>query len=117
LGSLVRGGRFDLFLRGLGLEDADRARLRRGLERFDSQPKTVEELLLHDAVLLEEAGVVAAVGRLLVAGKKRIPAARAVEALDAGPPAARFRTDPGAEWGSRERRLTETWLADLRRYF
>ena len=117
LGSLARGGRFDLFLRSLGLEGDDRARLRRGIERFGRQPKTAEEQLLHDAVLLEEAGVVAAVGRLLAAGKKKTPAGRAVEALDAGPPAERFHTEQGAEWGSRERLLTESWIADLRRHF
>ncbi len=117
LGSFAPGGRFDLFLKGLGLEDAARARLRRGLEWFESRPRTPEELLLHDAVLLEESGVAAAVGRLLAAGKKKTAVARAVEALDAGPPPERFRTPRGAEWGGRERRLTEAWLADLRRHF
>ena len=117
LGPLGRGGRLDLFLAAQGVEDSRRLRIRRGLERFASSPCRPEERLLHDAVLLEEAGVPAAVGRLMAAGKKRQPPRRAVESLDPGPAEERFATAAGRDWGRRERQATGRWIEELRGYF
>ena len=117
LGPLGPGGRLDLFLAAQGIEESRRLRIRRGLERFASTPRRAEERLLHDAVLLEEAGVPAAVGRLMAAGKKSRPARRAVESLDPGPAKERFATAAGRAWGGRERRATVRWIEELRGYF
>ena len=86
LGSLAPGGRLDLFLRDLGLPDALARRVRAGLGRIGDEPKGREEELLHDARLLESAGVAAAAERLMALGKKRTPLAKALTQLDAGPP-------------------------------
>ncbi len=114
LGSLAPGSRWQLFVRGLGLEAAEVASLRGGLERLESSPQRIEEALLHDALLLKRTGVRAAVSRLLAAGKKRTPVDRAVDALDPGPSEERFRTPGGARLGGQRHRVAEAWIATLR---
>lgn len=115
LGSLAPGGRLDLFLKGLGLADEVVRRVRAGLGRLRDDPRGPEEELVHDALLLESAGVAAAAERLMAAGKKRALLARAVAQLDPGPPAERYRTPRGAELGMERRREAERWIAELRR--
>lgn len=115
LGSLAPGGRLDLFLKGLGLGDDAVRRVRTGLGRLHEDPRGAEEELVHDALLLESAGVAATAGRLMAAGKKRTPLDRALAQLDPGPPAERYRTPRGAELGSERRREAERWIAELRR--
>lgn len=115
LGSLAAGGRLDLFLRGLDLPEDLTRRARAGLGRFHEDPRAPEEELLHDALLLESAGILSAVERLMAAGKKRTAVARALAQLDPGPPAERYRTPRGAALGAARRREAEEWIADLRR--
>lgn len=115
LGSLAAGGRLDLFLRGVDLPEGLVRRARAGLGRFREDPRGPEEELLHDALLLESAGILAAVERLMAAGKKRTAVARALAQLDPGPPAERYRTPRGAALGAARRREAEEWIADLRR--
>jgi hypothetical protein len=115
LGSLAPGGRLDLFLKGLGLPEGLIRRVRGGLGRLPDEPRGAEEELIHDALLLESAGVVATAGRLMAAGRKRTPVGRALGQLDPGPPAERYRTPRGAALGAARRRVAEEWIADLRR--
>ncbi len=115
LGSLAPGGRLDLFLKGLGLAEGLVRRVRAGLGRLPDEPKGAEEELIHDALLLEASGVVAAAERLMAAGKKRTPVGKALAQLDPGPAAERYRTPRGAELGAVRRREAEGWIADLRR--
>jgi hypothetical protein len=114
VGSLAPGGRLDLFLRDLGLPDTLARRLRSGLGRIGYDPKGPEEDLLHDAVLLESAGVAAVAERLMAMGKKRTPLGKALTQLDPGPPAERYRTAQGGKLGAARRREAEGWIADLR---
>jgi hypothetical protein len=114
LGSLAAGGRLDLFLRGLDLPEDLARRVRAGLGRLQEDPRGREEELLHDALLLESAGVVAAAERLMAAGKKRTPLAKALLQLDPGPPAERYRTPRGAALGVDRRREAAEWIAGLR---
>jgi hypothetical protein len=115
LGSLAPGGRLELFLKGLGLAEGLVRRVRAGLGRLPDEPRGAEEELIHDALLLESSGVVAVAGRLMAAGRKRTPVARALSQLDPGPPAERYRTPRGAALGAVRRREAEEWIADLRR--
>lgn len=115
LGSLASGGRLDLFLKGLGLPDELTRAARTGLGRLHEDPRRPEEELLHDAILLESAGVMATVERLMAAGKKRTVLARALAQLDPGPPAERYKTSRGAALGAARRREAEVWIEDLRR--
>jgi len=115
LGSLAAGGRLDLFLKGLGLPEELTRAVRHGLGRFQEDPLRPEEELLHDALLLESAGIVATVERLMAAGKKRVALARALAQLDPGPAAERYRTAQGAALGAARRQIAEGWIEDLRR--
>jgi hypothetical protein len=115
LGSLAAGGRLDLFLKGLGLPDELTRAVRAGLGRFQDDPRRPEEELLHDALLLESAGVLATVERLMAAGKKRTAVPRALAQLDPGPAAERYKTARGAALGAARRREAEIWIEDLRR--
>ena len=115
LGSLAGGGRLDLFLRGLGLPEERVRRVRAGLGRLREAPLETEERLLHDALLLEAAGVTAAAERLLAAGRKRTPLARALAQLDPGPPEERYRTAPGRRLGAARREAAWRWIEELRR--
>lgn len=115
LGSLAPGGRLDLFLKGLGLADDLVRRVRNGLGRLREDPRGTEEELVHDALLLESAGVVATAERLMAAGKKRTPVARALAQLDPGPSPERYRTPRAGALGAERRREAETWIEELRR--
>jgi hypothetical protein len=115
LGTLAAGGRLDLFLRGLGIPEERVRRVRAALGRWREDPRGPEESLLHDALLAEEAGVLAAAERLMAAGKKRVPLARALAQLDPGPAPERYRTRRGAALGAERRREAEEWIAALRR--
>lgn len=115
LGSLAPGGRLDLFLRGLDLPEDRIRRVRAALTRFREDPRGPEEGLLHDALLLESAGVVATAERLMAAGKKRTSIARAVTQLDPGPPPERYKTARGAVLGAARRKEAEEWIENLRR--
>ncbi|HSK80449.1 MAG TPA: hypothetical protein VLQ45_28610 [Thermoanaerobaculia bacterium] len=114
IGSLAPGGRLDLFLRGLDLPEERIRRVRAALGRFREDPRGPEEGLLHDALLLESAGVVAAAERLMAAGKKRTLLARALVQLDPGPPPERYKTARGAALGAARRREAEEWIENLR---
>lgn len=115
LGSLAPGGRLDLFLRGLDLPEDLIRRARTGLGRFREDPRSAEEELLHDALLLESAGVAAAAERLMAAGKKRLPLPKALAQLDPGPAAERYKTSCGAVLGGERRREAQEWIEALRR--
>lgn len=115
LGSLAPGGRLELFLKGLGLADDLVRRVRAGLGRLREDPRAPEEELVHDALLLESAGVIATVERLMAAGRKRTPVARALAQLDPGPAAERYRTPGARALGAERRREAERWIEELRR--
>lgn len=115
LGSLAAGGRLDLFLRGLGLPEERVRGVRAGLGRLREAPQEIEERLLHDALLLESAGVTAAAERLLAAGRKRTPLPRALAQLDPGPPEERYRTAAGRRLGKARREAALGWIEELRR--
>ena len=115
LGSLAPGGRLELFLKGLGLGDDLVRKVRAGLGRLREDPRGHEEELVHDALLLESSGVVAAAERLMAAGKKRTPVAKALAQLDPGPSPDRYRTPLGRALGAERRQEAERWIEELRR--
>ncbi|HWM89918.1 MAG TPA: hypothetical protein VN493_04060 [Thermoanaerobaculia bacterium] len=115
LGSLAPGGRLDLFLKGLGLGDDLVRRVRTGIGRVREEPRGPEEELVHDALLLEWSGVVATAERLMAAGKKRTPVARALAQLDPGPAPERYRTPRARELGAGRKREAERWIEELRK--
>jgi len=114
LGSLATGGRWQLLLRGIGLETEAIRLLRAGLGRFLTNPRTAEEALLHDALLLARSGVRAAVTRLLAAGRKKTALDQALAQLDPGPEPGRFLTPLGKASARDRYRAASEWIEQLR---
>ncbi len=114
LGSLGPDSRFELLLRGVAVPAERIERLRNGLGRFQDNPQTVEERLLHDACLLETSGVQALLGRLLEAGRRRRPLERVLRQLDPGPAPERFVTPAGAALAAKRRAAAGELLAAMR---
>ena len=114
IGSTDPGGRWWLFLKGLGLSDAKLRRLAVGLSRWREAPRGGEEEALHDAVLLEEVGVGACARRLWWAGRKRVAFERSLTALDAGPVPERFKTSRGRDLAASRSQAARAWLEELR---
>lgn len=115
LGGLGERSRLHLFLRSLGLADAEIDRLKRALRRVAKGPREPEERAVHDALLLGRSGVRGLLDRLLEAGRKRRDPVKAVAALDAGPDPDRCATAEGARLAAERRKEAERWLEDLRR--
>lgn len=115
LGSTEPRGRWWLFLRGLGFAEPRLRQLSAGLARWQVAPQTVEEEVLHDAVLIEEVGIAACAQRLWQAGRKRVPLTRALAVLDPGPVAERFKTVAGRRLASARHEAAEAWIGELRR--
>lgn len=111
LGRGGAGSRLELFLRSLGVDGSWVRELPAALERIESRPQDEAEELLHDALLLEASGVLAAARRLMLAGKKRVEPARAASRLSAGPTLDRFRTARGRQLAAPLRREAESWIA------
>jgi len=114
LGSLAPGGRLDLFLRSAGVGEELARRVRTGLGRL-AAPSSAEEALIHDALLLAEAGVAATAERLMAAGRRRLPLARVLAQLDPGASPERYRTEAGRRLGAARREEALAWLEELRR--
>ncbi|HEY8022814.1 MAG TPA: hypothetical protein VIH93_17020 [Thermoanaerobaculia bacterium] len=115
LGSLAPGGRLDLFLRSAGVGEELARRVRTGLGRLAAAPSSAEEALIHDALLLAEAGVAATAERLMAAGRRRLPLARVLAQLDPGASPERYRTEAGIRLGAARREEALAWLEELRR--
>ncbi len=60
-------------------------------------------------------GVTAAAERLMAAGKRRLPLARALSQLDPGAPPERYRTAAGRRLGAARRERALAWIEELRR--
>ena len=71
LGKIPAGGRLELFLSGAGLAPGTIRRLRRSLSRFEANPSTPEEEIVHDARRLEEIGAYGLVRIMAEAARHR----------------------------------------------
>jgi hypothetical protein len=86
--------RTEIFLSSLGVEPRTIARLWRGLARFERDPATAEEEIVHDAVRLEELGAYGIARRLVEGYRERMDFPEMADAIDeAG--AAPLRTEAG----------------------
>ena len=113
LGSTDRRGRWWLFLHGLGLSDDLLHRLSAGLGRWQVTPQGIEEEALHDAVLMEDVGILACAQRIWQAGRKRVPLDRVLATLDAGAVAERFKTAAGSRLAAARREAANVWIEGL----
>jgi hypothetical protein len=100
--------RTEIFLASLGVEPRAIARLWRGLARFEREPATPEEEVVHDAVRLEELGAYGIARRLVEGYRERMDFTEIAEAIEraAGIP---LRTEAG-------RALAEARIAAMREF-
>lgn len=106
---VAAGGRAELLLTNAGVPKEEIARLFRSLKRVDTDPKTAEERLVHDAALLETVGAYG-VTQILVAGtRERMTIPEMAEEIERKMDGAVFATDAA-------RALAEDRLALARRF-
>ena len=86
--------RTEIFLSSLGVAPRTVQRLFRGLTRFETEPATREEEIVHDAVLLDAMGAYGITHGLADAYKERLDILEMADAIEAA--AGALRTEPGA---------------------
>jgi hypothetical protein len=74
--------RTEIFLSSVGAEPRKVAALWRGLARFEREPRTPEEELVHDAVRLEELGAYGIARRLVEGYRERMDFGEIADAID-----------------------------------
>ena len=74
--------RTEIFLASLGVEPRAIARLWRGLARFEREPATPEEEVVHDAVRLEELGAYGIARRLVEGYRERLDFPEMADSID-----------------------------------
>ena len=102
-------GRESLLLRSLGLPLEEISRLSSSLSRVESNPRTPEEKIVHDAMLLESVGAYG-VTQILVEGvRERMTLDEMADEIDARMTSALFATEAG-------RRLADGRIAYAREF-
>ncbi|MDL2718504.1 MAG: hypothetical protein PT977_12185 [Acidobacteriota bacterium] len=92
---ITRDGRESLLLRSLHIPLEEISSLSSSLSRLESSPKTPEEMIVHDAMLLESVGAYG-VTQILVAGsRERMTLAEMAREIEEKMAAARFLTEAG----------------------
>jgi len=108
--------RTEIFLASLGIRGKTIRALFRGLARFDHQPATPEEEIIHDAVRLERMGAYG-IARLLAEGHREgsdfSEIARAIEEAAARP----LRTAAGEELARPRRQAMLAFASQLKNEF
>jgi hypothetical protein len=105
--------RTEIFLESLGVSRRTVAALFRGLARFETSPQTVEEEIVHDAVLLEAMGAYGIARSLAEAYRERLgilEMAAAIEQAAACP----LRTEAGRALAEPRRQAMLAFAAQLR---
>ena len=119
-GRLSNGGRTDLLLGSVGVPPGELRLLQRSLARVESEPSTLEEKLVHDALLLETVGAYGVTEALVSGTKERMTLLELAEEIDSRMSGVTF-TTPAARELARDRiefaRTFARRLADEAREF
>jgi hypothetical protein len=105
--------RTELFLGSLGVAERTVRRLFRSLARFESEPSTAEEEIVHDAVRLEAMGAYGIARGLADAYRERLEISEMADAVDAAAEAP-LRTERGRELAEPRRELMKEFARRLR---
>jgi hypothetical protein len=107
-------GRESLLLRSLHVPLEEISALSLSLSRFESLPRSAEEKIVHDAMLLESVGAYG-VTQLLVAGaRERMTLAEMADEIDAKMDVARFVTEAGRRLAAERVAYAREFAARLR---
>lgn len=105
--------RTEIFLGSLGVPERTVRRLFRSLGRFEAEPATPEEEVVHDAVRLEAMGAYGIARGLADAYRERLEIPEMADAIDAAADAT-LRTDRGREIAEPRRALMRDFARRLR---
>jgi hypothetical protein len=105
--------RTEIFLGSLGVPERTVRRLFRSLARFEAEPATPEEEIVHDAVRLESMGAYGIARGLADAYRERLEIIEMADAIDAAA-AVPLRTERGRELAEPRRALMEEFAQRLR---
>jgi hypothetical protein len=105
--------RTEIFLSSLGVPERTVRRLFKSLARFETEPASPEEEIVHDAVRLEAMGAYGVARGLADAYRERLDIPEMADAIDAAADAP-LRTDQGRELAGPRRALMREFARRLR---
>ena len=105
--------RTEIFLSSLGVAPRTVQRLFRGLTRFETEPATREEEIVHDAVLLDAMGAYGITHGLADAYKERLDILEMADAIEAAAGAS-LRTEAGRRLAAVRREVMLAFARQLR---
>ncbi len=105
--------RTEIFLSSLGVPARTVQRLFRGLARFDTEPGSREEEIVHDAVLLDAMGAYGIAHGMADAYRERLTILEMAEAIEAAAEAS-LRTEAGGRLAGPRREVMRAFAARLR---
>ena len=107
------GSRTEIFLESLGIARGTIAALLRGLARLATAPKTPEERIVHDAVLLDSMGAYGIARLLAEAYRERLDVLEMAAAIEEAA-AQTFQTEAGQALAEPRRQAMRAFAARLR---
>lgn len=107
-------GRESLLLRSLSLPLEEISRLSSSLTRVEAEPHSVEEKIVHDAMLLESVGAYGVTQILVSGARERMTLAEMAGEIDAKMDAARFATEAGRRLAAGRIAYAKDFAAKLR---
>ena len=111
---ITTDGRESLLLRSLHIPFEEISSLSSSLSRLESDPRSPEERIVHDAILLETVGAYG-VTQILVAGsRERMTLAEMADEIEARMGAARFATETGRRIAAERLAYAREFAARLR---
>jgi hypothetical protein len=107
-------GRESLLLRSLSLPLEEISRLSSSLARVEAEPRSREERIVHDAMLLEGVGAYGVTQVLVSGARERMTLGEMADAIDARMDAARFATEAGRRLAAERIAYAKGFAAKLR---
>jgi hypothetical protein len=112
--NITPDSREELLLRSLHIPPEEISSLPSSLFRLESRPKTPEEKIVHDAMLLEGVGAYGVTQILVSGARERMTLAEMADEIDARMDAARFATEAGRRLAAGRLAYAKDFAARLR---